>query len=125
MIGSVVYGAFGGHCDLFNYTGLMIGVDVNLKQVITNFATEAGPFSPGSTAWDVNGRGGQGGIWMSSMAPATDGDRLFFVTVRLDSTLLRFFCSRFPPYRAMVMVTRMLGLRPLDEVGARHWAKQW
>jgi iron transport multicopper oxidase len=46
QIGSVVYGAFGGHCDLFNYTGLVIGVDVNQKKIVTSFATETGPWFP-------------------------------------------------------------------------------
>lgn len=32
QIGNVVYGGFGGHCDLFNYTGVIIGVDVTQNQ---------------------------------------------------------------------------------------------
>ncbi|KZF19452.1 WSC-domain-containing protein [Xylona heveae TC161] len=80
QIGSYVYGAFGGHCDLFNYTGTVIGVDITQKKIITNFATEAGPLSGHDTNWQDNGGGGQGGIWMSGMAMATDGARMFFVT---------------------------------------------
>ncbi|KAI9836466.1 MAG: hypothetical protein M1819_001498 [Sarea resinae] len=80
QIGSVVYGAFGGHCDLFNYTGIVLGVDINEKKIVTNFATEAGPLVSHDLNWDDNGGGGQGGIWMSGMAMATDGARLFFVT---------------------------------------------
>ena len=80
QIGSVVYGGFGGHCDLFNYTGLVIGVDVNLRKVVTNFASEAGPLVPQTNVWDQNAGGGQGGIWMSGMALASDGNRLFWVS---------------------------------------------
>ncbi|KAL8699219.1 MAG: hypothetical protein Q9201_006129 [Fulgogasparrea decipioides] len=81
QIGSVVYGGFGGHCDLFNYTGLVIGVDINLKKVVTNFAVESGPLVPQTNVWNQNGGGGEGGIWMSGMALATDGaNRLFWVS---------------------------------------------
>ncbi|KAL8653247.1 MAG: hypothetical protein Q9226_003930 [Calogaya cf. arnoldii] len=40
QIGSVVY----GHCDLFNYTGIVLGVDVNEKKVVTNFAWSLAPW---------------------------------------------------------------------------------
>ncbi|KAL9602500.1 MAG: hypothetical protein Q9219_001794 [cf. Caloplaca sp. 3 TL-2023] len=81
QIGSVVYGGFGGHCDLFNYTGLVIGVDVNQKKVVTNFAVESGPLVPQTNVWNQNGGGGEGGIWQSGMALATDGaNRLFWVS---------------------------------------------
>ena len=80
QVGSVVYGAFGGHCDLFNYTGLVVGVDINQKKVVTNFATESGPLVSQTNVWNQNGGGGQGGIWMSGMALSTDGNRLFWVS---------------------------------------------
>lgn len=80
QVGSVVYGAFGGHCDLFNYTGLVVGIDVNLKKIVTNFATESGPLVPQTNVWNQNGGGGQGGIWMSGMGLSTDGNRLFWVS---------------------------------------------
>ncbi|KAM0794890.1 WSC domain-containing protein [Usnea florida] len=79
-VGSVVYGAFGGHCDLFNYTGQVVGFDVNQQVVVTNFALESGPLVAQSNIWDQNGGGGEGGIWMSGAALSTDGQRLFFVT---------------------------------------------
>ncbi|KAI4184624.1 MAG: hypothetical protein L6R41_004620, partial [Letrouitia leprolyta] len=78
QIGSVVYGGFGGHCDLFNYTGLVIGVDVNQKKIVANFATESGPLVPQTNVWNQNGGGGEGGIWQSGMALATDGARRIF-----------------------------------------------
>ena len=80
QIGTVVYAAFGGHCDLFNYTGLVLGVDIIQQKVITQFVTEAGPLVPQTNVWDQNAGGGQGGIWMGGMALASDGERLFFVS---------------------------------------------
>ncbi len=80
QIGTVVYGAFGSHCDLFNYTGLVVGVDIVQKQVVTQYAMESGPLSTPSEVLLQNGGGGQAGIWMSGMGLASDGQRLFFVT---------------------------------------------
>ncbi|KAL8818955.1 MAG: hypothetical protein Q9223_002519 [Gallowayella weberi] len=81
QIGSVVYGGFGGHCDLFNYTGVVIGVDINQRKVVANFAVESGPLVPQTNIYNENGGGGEGGIWMSGMALATDGaNRLFWVS---------------------------------------------
>lgn len=77
-----MYGAFGGHCDLFNYTGLVLGVDVVQKKIVTNFATESGPLVPQVNDFYNTKGGGQGGIWMGGMGMASDGNRLFFVTVR-------------------------------------------
>ncbi|KAL9085044.1 MAG: hypothetical protein Q9165_007785 [Trypethelium subeluteriae] len=79
-VGNYVYAGFGGHCDLFNYTGTVLGVDVTQQKVVTNFATESGPNSRFTTDWDQNLGGGQAGIWMSGMGLASDGNRLFFVT---------------------------------------------
>jgi hypothetical protein len=80
QIGSVVYGAFGAHCDLFNYTGIVMGVDINQQKVVTQFVTESGPLVTQGGNLLKNGDGGQGGIWMSGMGLASDGNRLFFVT---------------------------------------------
>ena len=80
QIGSVVYGAFGGHCDLFNYTGVVVGVDVNAQKVVTNFAVESGPLVASINPWNVNGGGGEGGIWQSGFGLSTDGQRLFFAS---------------------------------------------
>lgn len=51
QVGSVVYAAFGGHCDLYNYTGTVLGVDVKQKTVVTNWAVESGPNSAFTTNW--------------------------------------------------------------------------
>ncbi|KAG4032100.1 hypothetical protein MFRU_007g00140 [Monilinia fructicola] len=80
QIGSVVYGAFGGHCDLFNYTGLVMGIDINKAKIITNWAVESGPLVPQTNVILQGGGGGEGGIWMSGMGLATDGARIFTVS---------------------------------------------
>lgn len=80
QIGSVVYGAFGGHCDLFNYTGLVMGIDINKGKIITNWAVESGPLVPQTNVLLQGGGGGEGGIWMSGMGLATDGARVFTVS---------------------------------------------
>ena len=82
LINGVVFGGFAGHCDQYNYTGMAIGVSTTTKKIVSAFAMEAGPGTK-HEVWNVFGGGGQAGIWMSGMAPATLGDgRMFFVTVR-------------------------------------------
>ncbi|KAK0104489.1 hypothetical protein ONS95_004777 [Cadophora gregata] len=80
QIGSVVYGAFGGHCDLFNYTGIVLGVDIKKAKIVTQFAVESGPLTAQTNNLLQGGGGGEAGIWMSGMSPATDGQRLFVVS---------------------------------------------
>ena len=82
QLGNYVYAGFGGHCDLFNYTGTVIGVDVVQKKIIANFVTEAGPRSPQSNDWQ-KGNGGEAGIWQGGLGLASDGPRFFFVTVSI------------------------------------------
>jgi hypothetical protein len=84
QIGSVVYGAFGAHCDDFNYTGLIVGIDINQQKVITEFAVESGPLVAQTNSLLEGGGGGQGGIWMGGMGLASDGERLFFVSANGD-----------------------------------------
>ncbi|KAF7950917.1 uncharacterized protein EAE97_002469 [Botrytis byssoidea] len=80
QVGSVVYGSFGGHCDLFNYTGLVMGIDVKKAKIITNWAVESGSLVPQTNVLLDGGGGGEGGIWMSGMGLATDGARIFLVS---------------------------------------------
>lgn len=80
QIGNIVYGGFGGHCDLFNYSGLVVGVDVAAKKVATTYSMMSGPLAPQTNVWDQNGGGGQAGIWMSGMGLSSDGSRIFMVT---------------------------------------------
>lgn len=80
QIGNIIYAGFGGHCDQYNYTGTVLGVDITQKKVVANWVTEAGPQSPFSLDWQPNQSGGGGGIWQSGLGLASDGPRLFFVT---------------------------------------------
>ncbi len=81
MVGGTVYGAFGGHCDLFNYTGMIAGLSTTPGVGVTSmFALESRPGAPPATTDIMVQSGGKAGIWMSGMAPATDGSRIFVVT---------------------------------------------
>ncbi|KAL9597005.1 MAG: hypothetical protein Q9219_005431 [cf. Caloplaca sp. 3 TL-2023] len=81
LVGGNVYGTFGGHCDLFNYTGYVTGVSTTAGVGVTSmFAMESAPGAPPATVDLYDQKGGKAGIWMSGMAPATDGSRIFVVT---------------------------------------------
>ncbi|KAL8835845.1 MAG: hypothetical protein Q9170_003168 [Blastenia crenularia] len=81
LVGGNVYGSFGGHCDLFNYTGYVTGVSTSAGVGVTSmFAMESAPSAPPVDLDIMDQKGGKAGIWMSGMAPATDGDRIFVVT---------------------------------------------
>ncbi|TVY75584.1 WSC domain-containing protein [Lachnellula suecica] len=81
MINGTVLGGFGGHCDLFNYTGMIVAVSTTPGVGVTSlFAMEAAPgASPAVTDITVQ-KGGKAGIWQSGMGFATDGNRFFAVT---------------------------------------------
>ncbi|KAF2842163.1 WSC-domain-containing protein [Patellaria atrata CBS 101060] len=79
QVGNRIYTGFGGHCDRFNYTGHIVGVDINAKKVVANWVVEAGPGSPASTDY-MYGAGGGGGVWQGGIPLAVDGNRLMFVT---------------------------------------------
>ena len=73
LVGGNVFGGFGGHCDKFNYTGMMVSVSTTSGIGVTGlFAMEAAPAAPPVAEDFINGQGGGAGIWMSGMAPATD-----------------------------------------------------
>lgn len=80
QVGNYVYGGFGGHCDLFNYTGLVVGIDVVNKNIAAQWAVSVGPLVPHSGNLLQNGAGGEGGVWQSGVGLSTDGSRLFFAT---------------------------------------------
>lgn len=77
-------GAFGGHCDNFNYTGMLVAVSKISGVGVTNIqAMEASPGAPQPQALDINVQGGgKAGIWHSGMGIAADTtkNRVFFVT---------------------------------------------
>lgn len=81
MVGGTVFGAFGGHCDKYNYTGMVIGVSTSPGVGVTSlYAMESSPGAPAVVS-DINTQqGGKAGIWQGGMGLATDGARLFFAT---------------------------------------------
>lgn len=88
QVGNVVYTGFGGHCDKYNYTGTVLGIDVVQKKLVANWVTEAGDQVPFSGKWD--GEGGGGGVWQGGTSLSSDGPRLFLVTVSVPRPLRRF-----------------------------------
>ena len=87
LVAGTVYGGFASHCDNYNYTGMMFGVNVSTKRIVSNFAMESGP-SINHEAWNASEGGGRAGVWMSGMSPATDGSRIFIVSVRAKTNFI-------------------------------------
>ncbi|KAH0537068.1 hypothetical protein FGG08_006109 [Glutinoglossum americanum] len=81
LLKGIVYGGFGGHCDKYNYTGMLIGVSTAPGVgVVTLYAMESSPHAP-PVVTDINvQQGGKAGIWMGGMAPATDGSNIYLTT---------------------------------------------
>ncbi|KAK0560767.1 hypothetical protein OC861_006141 [Tilletia horrida] len=69
LLNGVVYAGFGGHCDNFNYTGWVIGMDAKTGAFVTSFTTEAGLF--GTTG---------AGIWQAGGGIPNDGQNIWVVT---------------------------------------------
>ena len=81
MINGVVVGAFGGHCDLFNYTGMLVAVSTTAGVGVTSlFAMESSPGAPAVVTDITVQQGGKAGIWQGGMGLATDGSRFFIAT---------------------------------------------
>ena len=83
MINGVVIGGFGGHCDLFNYTGMLVAVSTTPGVGVTSlFAMESSPGAPPVNSDITQQQGGKAGIWQSGMGIATDvtGNRIFIAT---------------------------------------------
>lgn len=81
MINGYVVGGFGGHCDLFNYTGMLVSVSTTPNVgVVSVFSMEASPGAP-SVVTDITVQeGGKAGIWQGGMGLATDGNRFYLAT---------------------------------------------
>jgi iron transport multicopper oxidase len=81
MVNGVVIGGFGGHCDLFNYTGMLVAVSTTQGVGVTSiYAMEGGPAAEPETNDINNQAGGKAGIWQGGMGLATDNSRIFFAT---------------------------------------------
>ncbi|KAK0125522.1 hypothetical protein ONS96_009359 [Cadophora gregata f. sp. sojae] len=79
MVNGVIFAGFGSHCDMYNYTGWVVGMSTQGK-FLSAYSTSAGPGSrPQDGTW--TGGGGAAGIWMGGAALASDNSgRLFFAT---------------------------------------------
>ncbi|KAH8879637.1 WSC-domain-containing protein [Thozetella sp. PMI_491] len=80
MINGVVYAGFGGHCDMYNYTGWVVGMKASTGDFVTAYSTSAGSRAPAQDGtW--NGGGGGCGIWQGGSIISSDNSgRLFFAT---------------------------------------------
>ncbi|KAN0063950.1 hypothetical protein ACQY0O_003556 [Thecaphora frezii] len=65
----IVYAGFGGHCDNFNYTGWIVGMDAKSGEYVTSFSTQSGPFGTIGS-----------GVWQAGGGLASDGTNMWFVT---------------------------------------------
>lgn len=75
LLNGVVYAGFGGHCDLYNYTGWVVGMRASDGGFVTALATSAGVGAPA-----VPDRSGAG-VWMAGSILASDEpSRFFFAT---------------------------------------------
>lgn len=75
LLNGVVYAGFGGHCDLYNYTGWVVGMRASTGEFVTALATSAGAGAP-----EVPDRSGAG-VWMAGSILASDqASRFFFAT---------------------------------------------
>jgi hypothetical protein len=84
MVGNTVIGGFGGHCDNFNYTGMLVAMSKTKGVGVTSImAMEANPGAPQPQQLDYTKQGGgKAGIWQSGFGIAADtaNNRVFFVT---------------------------------------------
>jgi iron transport multicopper oxidase len=79
LIYRVVFAGFGGHCDLFNYTGWVVDKSTS-GQYLTGFSTNAGPASPPQDGTWTSGGGGAG-VWQAgAVITSENSSRLFFAT---------------------------------------------
>lgn len=75
LLNGVVYAGFGGHCDLFNYTGWLVGMSASDGHFVTAYATCAGEGAP--VVPNTSGCG----VWMSgSILSSDESSRFFFAT---------------------------------------------
>jgi iron transport multicopper oxidase len=81
MLNGFVVGGFGGHCDLFNYTGMLVAVSTTPRVGVTSlYAMEASPGAPPVVTDITVQQGGKAGIWQGGMGLASDGSRVFLAT---------------------------------------------
>jgi hypothetical protein len=81
MLNGVIVGGFGGHCDLFNYTGMLVAVSITPGVGVTSiYAMEGGPAAQPEVDNIFTQQGGKAGIWQGGMGIASDNSRIFLAT---------------------------------------------
>jgi iron transport multicopper oxidase len=81
MQNDYVIGAFGGHCDLFNYTGMLVSISTQpWVGVASIYAMESSPGAPPVQSDITVQKGGKVGIWASGMGIASDTGRIYIAT---------------------------------------------
>lgn len=81
MIGNSIVAGFGGHCDNFNYTGMLVTVSKTTATVQNIQAMVAAPGAPSPQPTDYQKQtGGKAGIWHGGMGLAVSGNNVFFAT---------------------------------------------
>lgn len=81
MIGNIVVGGFGGHCDNFNYTGMLVSVSKTTATVTNIQAMVAAPGAPSPQPTNyMQQTGGKAGIWQGGMGLAVHGNNVYFST---------------------------------------------
>ncbi|KAK3385615.1 Cupredoxin [Podospora didyma] len=82
--GNQIIAGFGGHCDNFNYTGMLVAVSKTSGVGVTAMrAMMAAPGAPSPQALNIQDQGGgKAGIWQSGMAISFDSftSRLYLAT---------------------------------------------
>lgn len=120
LLNGVVYAGFGGHCDLYNYTGWLVGMSAADGHFVTAYATSAGVGAPA-----VPDRSGSG-VWMSGTILSSDqSSRFFFATGNGYVCDSNDRGNRFP-FRMHLVFLRASGTSkkvavPLDPVSFFHF----
>ncbi|KAJ3030732.1 UNVERIFIED_CONTAM: hypothetical protein HDU68_007943 [Siphonaria sp. JEL0065] len=90
LYNGVVYGTFGGHCDLKKqgWSGWLIGVDAETGQITTAWSAQGGS----------NFANGGGAIWMSGAGVAVDEDGDLYLTTGtgLNSGMAEYYMHQAP-----------------------------
>jgi hypothetical protein len=79
LIGSVLYAAFGGHCDSGPYHGWIFAIDVSNPKALRQLALLCTTPNGKGPQFDNQNVEGMGGIWMSGAGAAADGSGNVYV----------------------------------------------